>query len=209
MWGSPVNPIENAPAAPAAEGADLAVTRRRMALDGPDQTMFIVVCGLPGTGKSTVAEGIADRLDVEHLRTDVVRKEIVEDPEYTDEEKRRVYEALLERARAEAAAGRDVVLDGTFSRATYRDRVRRLADEERVDCRFLKVECEPAIVEERIRQRSDDHSEADVDVYELYRDRFEPLDVAHATVDNSGAIEASVDRAMGHIDRPRRRADGR
>jgi shikimate kinase len=35
---------------------------------------IIVVCGLPGVGKSTVARAIADAVDGEVLRTDVIRQ---------------------------------------------------------------------------------------------------------------------------------------
>ncbi|NIS34441.1 MAG: AAA family ATPase, partial [Actinobacteria bacterium] len=84
-------------------------------------------CGLPGVGKSTVSKAIAEAVDGEVLRTDVVRQEIVENPVYTAEEKRRVYEELFDRARDHLQGGRTVVLDGTYRRRTYRDRARELA----------------------------------------------------------------------------------
>lgn len=151
----------------------------------------IVVCGLPGVGKSTVSRAIADAVDGEVLRTDVIRQELVENPVYTAEEKRRVYEALFDRARDHAEAGRDVVLDGTYRRRAYRDRARDLADDLGADFRLVAVECDEDVVERRLGQREDDASEADFEVYREYRDSFEPLDGDHATVDNSGDLAAT------------------
>ncbi|PSQ47007.1 kinase, partial [Halobacteriales archaeon SW_6_65_15] len=64
-----------------------------------ESPQLIVVCGLPGVGKTTVAEAIAERVDGRLLRTDVIRKEIISDPDYTAEESRMVYGELFERAR--------------------------------------------------------------------------------------------------------------
>src|SRR6056297_1413041 len=83
---------------------------------------LVVVCGLPGVGKTTVAEDIAERLDGRLLRTDVIRKEILPDPDYTEEEARMVYREMFDRAREEVEDGGSVVLDGTFKDTRYRNR---------------------------------------------------------------------------------------
>ena len=67
--------------------------------------MLVVVCGLPGVGKTTVAEHASERLDGTLLRTDVVRKELFPDPEYTDAEAAAVYDELFARASEELARG--------------------------------------------------------------------------------------------------------
>src|SRR6056297_1237834 len=81
----------------------------------------VVVCGLPGVGKTTVAEDIAERLDGRLLRTDVIRKEILSDPDYTEEEARMVYRELFDRASDRIEDGTSAVLDGTFKEEGYRD----------------------------------------------------------------------------------------
>lgn len=151
----------------------------------------IVVCGLPGVGKSTVSKAIADAVDGEVLRTDVIRQEIVENPVYTAEEKRRVYDALFERAREHLTDGRTVVLDGTYRRRTYRDRARDLAAD--LDTRFdlVSVHCDESVVEHRIAERENDASEADFEVYRQYRDSFEPFVGDHLTIDNSGDFQTT------------------
>ncbi|MFB6197354.1 MAG: AAA family ATPase, partial [Halobacteriaceae archaeon] len=87
----------------------------------------IVVCGLPGVGKTTVSETIADRIDAPRLRTDVVRKDIIDEPAYTPAETRRMYLELVERARELVERDGQVILDGTFKNRDQRERVREMA----------------------------------------------------------------------------------
>jgi len=149
---------------------------------------LVVQCGLPGVGKSTVAAAIADRLGGERVRSDAVRRELFDDPTYSPAEKDRVYGAMLERAREALADGRPVVLDATYERRARRDRAAALADEVGADLTLVRVVCEDGVARQRIRDREDDPSEADVSVYENARDRFEPLERDHVTVDNSGDL---------------------
>ncbi|NHN43211.1 AAA family ATPase [Halorubellus sp. JP-L1] len=161
--------------------------------------MLVVVCGLPGAGKTTVAGDVVDRLDAVRIRTDVVRKELFDEPEYTDAETDAVYRAVRDRADAALAADDHVVLDGTYREREFREPAYDLAREHGVDCVVLKVEAADDVVRERIREREDDASDADVSIYEHYRDRFDPLEVDHVVVDNSGSIaetKAQVERAL-------------
>lgn len=153
--------------------------------------MLVLVCGIPGVGKTTVAEQVADRLDGELLRTDVVRKELFDDPEYTDEEARQVYDELLARGEQVATRGGVAVADGTFHDRRFRELALATAARAGVDCRFVRVECEAETARERIRARAGDASDADVSVHDMFRDTFEPLAVEHATIDNSGSLAAT------------------
>ncbi|GAB7091183.1 AAA family ATPase [Halorubrum luteum] len=147
---------------------------------------LVVVCGLPGAGKTTVAERISDRSDARILRTDVIRKELFSDPTYTEAETEAVYAELLERARDAVLDGRSVVLDATFAKRQFREDARELA--ERVANRFelVKVECDESVVRERIERR-DGISDADFDVYLHFTELFDGIDSEHLVVDNSGS----------------------
>jgi len=57
--------------------------------------MLILICGLPATGKSTVARRLAKALDAEVLRTDIVRKALIGNPTYTEEEKNLIYKTVF------------------------------------------------------------------------------------------------------------------
>lgn len=158
-----------------------------------DTTRLVVVCGLPGAGKSTVATAVTDRLDAALVRTDVVRKELFSDPSYTAEESRRTYEAMFERAGSYLAGGDSVVLDGTFRRAARRQQARDLAERRDAALQLVRVSCDEQTAKERIRSRADDPSDADVDVYDLLREEFEPVEDP-VVVDNSGDLDATLAR---------------
>jgi len=149
---------------------------------------LVVLCGLPGVGKSTVAAAVADRLGAKRIRSDAVRRELFEDPTYSRAEKDRVYGAILERARSVLRDGRAAVLDATYERRADRDDAVALADEVAAHLTVVRVVCDDEVARRRIRDREDDPSEADVAVYENARERFEPPGRDHVTVDNSGDL---------------------
>jgi hypothetical protein len=156
--------------------------------------MLVLVCGHPGTGKSTVAERVAERLDGRRLRTDVVRKELYPEPEYTSAESTAVYDQLFERAGDAVADGGHVVLDGTFRRTALRERAAAVAADADVAFRLVRVTCDAETVRERIRARADDPSDADFDIYQKLKAEFEPLErEAHLVVDNSGPLAETLD----------------
>ncbi|MCL5672442.1 MAG: ATP-binding protein [Nitrososphaerota archaeon] len=75
---------------------------------------LVLICGVPGSGKTTVARLVAAGSGrAVHLQTDAVRETIAK-PEYSPEESEFVYGACLSLARSALDAGYDVVLDGTF-----------------------------------------------------------------------------------------------
>jgi len=162
--------------------------------DWHSRPMLVVVCGLPGVGKTTVARAVVDRIDAVHVRTDEVRKDILEDPQYSDEEKRRVYDAVFDRAREGLDSGPPVVVDGTFSKPVYRETSLDLAADLGVPYHLLKVECDPDVVEERIREREEGYSDADFTVHQEYRDEFVPVEFEHEVIDNSRNERATVEQ---------------
>lgn len=103
---------------------------------------LVLVGGLPGTGKSTLAGALADRLGMVLVSSDAVRRELAGIPPgqpaaapfrqgiYTPELTRQVYAELLLRARAGLGRGESVVLDASWTdeehRAAAHDLARRL-----------------------------------------------------------------------------------
>jgi predicted kinase len=149
---------------------------------------LVVVCGLPGVGKTTVARRAADRLDARLLRTDEVRKDLFPDPEYSSEETAAVYDEVLRRARQELTTGESVVLDGTFRTERLRERAADVAGGQGAAFELVAVDSEESVVRRRIAERNGDASDADFEIYGVIAEEFEPIDCEHATVDNSGPL---------------------
>jgi predicted kinase len=149
--------------------------------------MLVAVCGLPGVGKSTVSSELTDRLDGVRLRTDAIRKELVEEPQYTDAERDRVYDELFNRAEQHLTDGTSVVLDATFAENSHRERIQEVAERHDVQFRLIHVVCKEGVVEERIESR-EDISDADLTVYRKFKAEFDPLELDHDRVDNSESL---------------------
>lgn len=127
---------------------------------------LLVIGGLPGTGKTTVARGLAERLGATLLRSDEVRKELVglaatdaataayREGIYTPEISERVYAELLHRARELLARGESVVLDASWSRAEPRAAARDLARHLDVDLHELRCAVAPDVAAHRLRFRA-------------------------------------------------------
>ncbi|WP_080509954.1 AAA family ATPase [Halorubrum saccharovorum] len=146
---------------------------------------LVVVCGLPGVGKTTVAERVADHVDGEILRTDVIRKELFDDPQYTDTETEAVYAELIDRARDRVAGGSAVVLDATFADARFRADAREVGERVADGFALVEVACDESVVERRIERR-DGISDADFEVHLHFKELFDRIETDHVVVDNSG-----------------------
>ena len=129
--------------------------------------MLIIVCGLPGTGKSTLAQALAAKLDGEHVSSDIIRKKMLEERTYSEQEKYRVYERMVHEAEILLRGGKSVIADATF----YRKRTRQqmLDAARRSGKKVLIVECvlDEETIEERMEIRRvgrESESEADFSV---------------------------------------------
>ena len=158
----------------------------------PSEPVLVAVCGYPGVGKSTVAETLTEWLDATRLRTDAVRKELYDEPTYTSEESKIVYETVMDRARERLADG-PVVVDASFADRRHRAQAQQVARELTVPFRLLRVHCEQSVAIGRIRDR-EGISDADVEIYHHVKDSFDPLGAEHTTIDNSGAWDQTVEQ---------------
>jgi len=137
----------------------------------PEQRpVAILLCGLPGSGKTWLGGLLHLHLDGLHLQTDRIRRELFPVRHYTREESGAVYRELRRRAEEALRAGRSVILDGTFLMNSSREEAYMLfrglkvpfitllatADERVVRARFLR---KPLIPD------PDNFSEATFEVY--------------------------------------------
>ncbi|ERG88745.1 MAG: putative kinase, partial [halophilic archaeon J07HX5] len=136
-----------------------------------EKQRLVAVAGIPGAGKSTVAALIVDRIGADHLRTDEIRKELFDEPAYTDTETNTVYQTIHDRADTCLAGGGSVVLDATFAVEADRHAVHNLAADHGVGFQMVKVTCDPSVVTDRIGER-DGISDADLAVSHEFRSRL-------------------------------------
>jgi aminoglycoside phosphotransferase family enzyme/predicted kinase len=137
------------------------------------RVQLVLVGGLPGTGKSTVANGIADAGAGIVVSTDEIRKDLagvsrttaaaaefgegLYRPEVVD----RTYDEVLARAQRLLSLGETVILDASFTSARHRDAARRMAAEADADMLELRCVCPPDLAEQRLVARPPGTSASD------------------------------------------------
>lgn len=124
--------------------------------------LVVWITGLPGSGKSTVAEGVKARFPgLVVLRMDEFRKAVTPAPTYSEEERDLVYRALVSTAKTLAALGHTVIIDATGNLRKWRDLARQLCP------RYAEVylKCRLDTCAGRERSRLDRHG-APKDIYQ-------------------------------------------
>ncbi len=175
-------------------------------MDGrPTEPLCVVVAGLPGSGKSTVARLLAQGLGALWLRSDALRKELFPQPSYTPEESRATYRELLRRADAALARGQSVVLDATFRSRALRQAARERARRRGARWLLVWVTAPEDAVRARLARRRGDLSDADYAVYLQLRSEVEPPSdqEPHVVVDNRGTRQALEAQVRGWVRRLR------
>ncbi|MGA9238240.1 AAA family ATPase [Robiginitalea sp.] len=140
------------------------------------RAILLVVFGLPGTGKTTFARALAERLGLLHFNTDIIRAELGRKQQYDLRDKSFIYTRMLERARGELQKGKGVILDGTFYREIFRNPFAELGRELGIPVKWIEVTAGEDVVRKRVSVARP-YSEADFDVFQKIRKEFEPLKV--------------------------------
>jgi len=175
--------------------------------------LLIVVGGLSGTGKTTLARTLAEAIGAELLRTDTLRRELfgegtpaagADGGVYQPEARRRVYDLLFQRA-AELLSDRiSVVLDGTFSSAVAVAQAQRLAAEYPSELLAIECFCRPETARERISRRlanGQDASEARPEIHARQQVEWQPwpADLPHIRVDTEQPLDRQVEQVIAAL----------
>lgn len=163
--------------------------------------MLLIVCGLPGSGKTTIADALSKRLKAPHISSDIIRKQMHERPVYTEDEKREVYRAMAARALEMFRGGEEtVVLDATYYKKEYLDMARMAA--QKAGSMMLIIECtiNDNEAKKRIGSRKKGPSDADFDVYLKLKREAEPIEDEHLTIDCSEPVPGNIKRIITRLE---------
>lgn len=175
---------------------------------------LVLVGGLPGTGKSTLAAALADRLGTVLVSSDAVRRELAGLPPdrpaaagfgqgiYTPELTRRVYAELLARARAGLERGESVVLDASWLDDGHREAARDLAHRAHAELVGLRCQAPDDVVGARLAARrgpaTAHGSDAGPEVAAALAAVARPWPQAEP-VDTSGDLDRAVEQGLAHL----------
>ena len=121
--------------------------------------LLVVVSGLAGTGKSTVAAGLSEQLVLTPLQTDSIRRELSAGDEsasdrYSPQQRAEVYAEMFRRGGELLERRQSVVLDGTFLQHSQIRSAQDLAAREGAKLLVVRCHCPASVAHERIRGRA-------------------------------------------------------
>jgi predicted kinase len=160
-------------------------------------TTWVLFAGLPGTGKSTIARAIAERLGAAVLDKDRVRGALFPGAltDYTPQQDELCMRAMLEAAAylTERERVEYIFFDGrTFSRQAHIEVVLQAAERAGAFWRIVHVKCADAVAEERLARHDPGHpaQNRDATLYRRIKQQFEPIMQPKLEVDTTEGTHA-------------------
>ena len=167
--------------------------------------MIVLLAGLPGTGKSTLARALAEHLNGTVLSKDTIRHALFAPPdvEYSTAQDDFILQIMLEGAtwilRKDPA--RVVFLDGrTFSRRYQIDLVLNAASELHQPWRILECVCSDELARSRleVQAASGEHPAGNRNfaLYLEVKARFEPITLPKTVIDTDQPLDDCLRKAL-------------
>jgi predicted kinase len=161
---------------------------------------LIIVGGVMGTGKSTLATAIADAFGAELLSTDSLRRTVLglskapanyNESNYTPKMRLMIYDEMLKRANKLLSEGLSVVLDGAFLTSSLRSQAHEIAQQASAVSVFVLCTCSRHLALSRIQERAQLKQSDSEARPELYDRQARELERPHAgepaiRIDTSG-----------------------
>jgi uncharacterized protein len=167
---------------------------------------LIVIFGMIGTGKSTLAELVPRELNCDVISSDKIRKEMLgiapterryesfDKGIYSEETTDRVYNEIIKMGERAAESGNTVILDASFSKRKYRKLVIKAAKSLGIRLFFIQTKASDKTVMERLLRREiigKSISDARLELFESFKKGFEePRELRR-----NGYLSVSTDKA--------------
>ena len=175
----------------------------------PREGKLILMSGVSGSGKSTVARKLARRIGAVHIRSDAVRKHLAGLPLYergggdiyTKEMTDKTYARLLELGIKLAASGYPVILDAKYDREAVRSEALAQSQLHQLPLQILYCTASEEVLSSRLRTRTGDITDATVDLLAAQLATAEPFTEAElayvTTLDTTADVETLLAQVIG------------
>ena len=167
---------------------------------------FIVVSGLPGTGKSYFCGKLAERLPFVILESDALRKTLFPAPTYSPPESSRLFQAIHRLIEGLLKKGIPLILDATNLSERYREHLYHIADHLDSKLILVRVEAPPEVVYQRLKARSaeansESSSDADWAVFQKMKSSVQQIRRNHFAADTSRDITPVLDKIVREVNK--------
>jgi hypothetical protein len=167
---------------------------------------FVVVSGLPGTGKSFFCRKLAERQSFCILESDTMRKTLFPSPDYSVAESARLFAACHSLIEWLLKNGVPIIFDATNLSERHREHLYHISDRTGARLVLVRVEAPPAVAYQRLQARKnaanpEDKSDADWEVYRRMEPRAEKFQRNHFAADTSRDITPAIEKIMRTINR--------
>lgn len=165
--------------------------------------MLIVLGGLPGAGKTTLARALARRLGALHLRIDTIEQTLTSAAVLKDDLGPAGYLVAYALAEDNLRLGATVIADSVNSVGVTRDAWRAVAARAGVRALEIEVRCaDPAVHRERVEARAVDIPDHRLPSWaEVVARAWEPWSADLAVDTSLGSIEAACDAVLARLGR--------
>jgi predicted kinase len=161
--------------------------------------MIVIICGLPGVGKSTLAKNLAPKINAIILSSDKIRKEIFPTPTYSSFERKLVYDIMTVIAKYLNGTKTNCILDATFNKEESRVSIKEKLGLDDNEFQIIECLCPEEIALSRLEARKNDYSDATSIIYHRMKRIYEPVKLPHITVDTTLSIDANIARIIDNI----------
>jgi predicted kinase len=172
--------------------------------------VLIVTAGLPGAGKSTIAEVVGNRLGLAVLSVDPIEAAILEAGIDSDQPTGLAAYLVAEKlAESELANGRGVIIDAVNAVEPAREQWVKLASEQNMPIMFIEVVCsDAALHQKRLEARAQNRTHAADTGHrpvEQSLDEWEPwagvsASTPRITIDTARPLGVNVEQVLAFLE---------
>jgi hypothetical protein len=167
---------------------------------------FVMVSGLPGTGKSYFCRQLLQKLDVTCVESDSLRKVLFSSPSYGADESARLFPLIYVLIDELLSHGVPVVYDATSLLERHREYLYDIALRHQAWLIIVRVEAPSETVRQRLQYRDSvgatwDASDADWGVYQHMKEELQPIHRGNFAVDTSRDIGPVIDKISREVNR--------
>ncbi len=179
----------------------------------PVNPQLVIMRGMSASGKSTVSQSLLETFGAIRIRSDVERKRLfglkpdddgkaaVGEGIYTTETTISTYRRLEELAAQLIDAGHSVIVDAAFLQYQEREKFRKLAETRQTAFVILECIADIETLRQRIVQRKNDVSDADLKVLGMQCSEWQPLEkverINAVTIDTGAPVD--IDSLVAQI----------